>query len=320
MHVHFKDLNEFGASGHDVPWGTGTADAKGMMQELKRQGYRGYFSIEYERTSPEDLAKNLPLCVAFFDKTAAELAGSAAVAEGVQPWLGGWDLIIPGGRAGWLGVAENNGQLQASLLWGGGSVEPLASARLEGDQLVLSRGGKNGKTRATTSTITARRAGDVINLTLSIARDDGEIISQTEVSGRRTPPLPPAPDLSKVKFGEPITLFNGKDLTGWKVVTPNQAGGWSVRDGLLVNRVAEEPAKPHKSNLRTEREFEDFNLTLETARAQARQQRRLPSRHLRSASVGQLQLPSRPAQHGCDLQPHLSHRGRREAGGRVANT
>ena len=73
MSLHFKDLNEFGG-GHDVPWGTGKGDAKGMMEELKRQGFKGYFSIEYEHGSLEDLAKNLPLCVEFFDKTAAELA------------------------------------------------------------------------------------------------------------------------------------------------------------------------------------------------------------------------------------------------------
>jgi hypothetical protein len=45
-----------------------------MMQELQRQGYKGYSSIEYERGSLDDLAKSLPLCIEFFDKTAAELA------------------------------------------------------------------------------------------------------------------------------------------------------------------------------------------------------------------------------------------------------
>jgi sugar phosphate isomerase/epimerase len=73
MHLHFKDLDRFGA-GHDVPWGTGKADVRGMMAELKRQGYRGYFSIEYEYGSLPELAVDLPKCVAFFDRTAAELA------------------------------------------------------------------------------------------------------------------------------------------------------------------------------------------------------------------------------------------------------
>jgi eukaryotic-like serine/threonine-protein kinase len=34
-----------------------------------------------------------------------------------------------------------------------------------------------------------------------------------------------------------VSLFNGKDLTGWKT-HPSQPGGWSVEDGLLVGRSA----------------------------------------------------------------------------------
>jgi sugar phosphate isomerase/epimerase len=73
LHSHFKDLNEFG-QGHDVPWGTGKGNMRGMLEELKRQGYKGYLSIEYEYGSLQELAENLPKCVAFFDKTVAELA------------------------------------------------------------------------------------------------------------------------------------------------------------------------------------------------------------------------------------------------------
>jgi sugar phosphate isomerase/epimerase len=72
-HLHFKDLNDFGG-GHDVAWGTGKGDVPGMLAELKRQGYKGYFSIEYEYGDINHLAKNLPLCVKFFDETCAELA------------------------------------------------------------------------------------------------------------------------------------------------------------------------------------------------------------------------------------------------------
>ena len=42
--------------------------------------------------------------------------------------------------------------------------------------------------------------------------------SEKEVArGRRCPPLPPQPDLGKVEFGEPIEMFNGRDLTGWRL-------------------------------------------------------------------------------------------------------
>ena len=72
-HLHFKDLNEFG-KGHDVVWGTGRGNVKGMMTELKRQGYKGYLSIEYEFGDLKHLDANLPKCVAYFDRIAAELA------------------------------------------------------------------------------------------------------------------------------------------------------------------------------------------------------------------------------------------------------
>lgn len=73
LHSHFKDLNEFG-NGHDVPWGTGRGNAKGMLEQLARQGYKGYLSIEYEYGNLPHLETNLPKCVAFFDQTTAGLA------------------------------------------------------------------------------------------------------------------------------------------------------------------------------------------------------------------------------------------------------
>jgi sugar phosphate isomerase/epimerase len=74
LHSHFKDLDEFGMNAHDVPWGTGKGNAKGMLAELKRQGFKGYLSIEYENTPLDQLNADLPKCVEFFDKTVAELA------------------------------------------------------------------------------------------------------------------------------------------------------------------------------------------------------------------------------------------------------
>ena len=45
---HLKDLNEFSAGGHDVPYGTGVSDVKAILDEFHREGYRGTLSIEYE--------------------------------------------------------------------------------------------------------------------------------------------------------------------------------------------------------------------------------------------------------------------------------
>jgi sugar phosphate isomerase/epimerase len=45
---HLKDLNEFSANGHDVPAGTGISDVPGILEELRKQGFDGNISIEYE--------------------------------------------------------------------------------------------------------------------------------------------------------------------------------------------------------------------------------------------------------------------------------
>lgn len=64
--LHLKDLPEKGVKGaKDVPWGTGIANLDGVLKELKRQGFKGAFSIEYENwsaTQIEEVAK----CIAWF--------------------------------------------------------------------------------------------------------------------------------------------------------------------------------------------------------------------------------------------------------------
>ncbi len=57
MSSHLKDIHEFTANGHDVPFGLGTSDVPGILNELKRQKFQGNISIEYEynieRSVPE---------------------------------------------------------------------------------------------------------------------------------------------------------------------------------------------------------------------------------------------------------------------------
>ncbi|HEY3900609.1 MAG TPA: DUF1080 domain-containing protein [Chthoniobacter sp.] len=192
------------------------------------------------------------------------LGASAWAAE--NPFIGRWALTIPGGAAGWLGIEQKDGELKGSLLWGGGSVLPVKSVKVDGDTLTVTRemkrhDAKNNKDDVITDTITAKLSGDELNLSTVTSKDGGTPSQPKVFTGHRIPPVPPAPDLSKVKYGDPIVLFNGKDLTGWRLVEPNAINGWSVQDGLLVNRI--EHGK-HFGNLRTDREFEDFNLKLET--------------------------------------------------------
>jgi sugar phosphate isomerase/epimerase len=45
---HFKDVNEKSPEAVDVPWGTGVVDMPAVLQEMKKQGFKGLFDIEYE--------------------------------------------------------------------------------------------------------------------------------------------------------------------------------------------------------------------------------------------------------------------------------
>lgn len=192
---------------------------------------------------------------------------SVSVQAAENPYLGRWALTVPGGGAGWLGVEEKDGALTSSVLWGGGSVVPTAGTKVEGGKLIVTRvtkakkkDGSEGDT--TTETITATATGDDLALTTVKTKGDGKEFGQAEFAGKRIAALPPAPDLSKVKYGEPVVLFNGKDLSGWRLIKPESDNGWSAQDGVLMNRVKKEKDK-HFGNLRTDAEFEDFNLKLE---------------------------------------------------------
>lgn len=202
------------------------------------------------------------------------LAGGFLVAVADDAYLGRWALTIPGGGAGWLEVKKTGGFYDGSILWGGGSVVPVSSVFFQDDTLYVTRvrevkrkdaSGKVIRTQQFTEALVGKLEGDTLNFLQLNPRDDGNGINRAEFSGQRIPPLPQAPDLGKVKFGDPIALFNGRDLTGFRLVESGSANGWSAKNGVLINRPVQEDAKPHKNygNLRTEREFEDFNLKLE---------------------------------------------------------
>ncbi len=178
-------------------------------------------------------------------------------------FTGRWALTLPGGGAGWLGVEEKEGAFSSSILWGGGSVVPTQATRVEGDTLLVTREQKNKEGKVTIETITAKAEGDALKLTTTKKNAEGKEVGKlAEFTGKRIPAIPAKPDLAQVKYGAPIALLNGKDLTGWKLMNPKADNGWSVVDGVLQNRVVKAKDK-HFGNLRTEAEFEDFNLKTE---------------------------------------------------------
>jgi len=206
-------------------------------------------------------------------KTEAEPVKKTDISE----FLGQWTIDIDGGGVGWLEVRQEDKYLDGDLLWIGGSVLPVSSIFLEKDQVLVvtqsnnvvrTRDESNEPKRVQVVTnwleITKNGENKITGLRLT-PRRNGIGVDSSAFNGTLLPAVPPAPDLSAVKFGEPVTLFSGKDLTGWRLIDEKQKSGFRVVDGELVNDPVQAEGGEHVSygNLRTEKEFEDFNLKLE---------------------------------------------------------
>ncbi len=193
----------------------------------------------------------------------------------ISQFLGQWTIDINGGSVGWLEVRQEKGYLDADLLWGGGSVVPVANVYLANNKLIVDRNDKVVRTKdannepvrshLVTNWLEVQKKGDKIVGYIFNPKHDGTGVDTTSFEGTKLPAPPAAPDLATLKFGTPINLFNGKDLTGWRLINEKQKSGFSAKDGVLTNDPAQVEGAPHVSygNLRTDQEFEDFNLKLE---------------------------------------------------------
>ena len=72
-HFHFRDRNEYGDDGHDVPLGTGMADIKGIFAELHRKNLKPLFMLEYEYHEENSLPE-VAQSVAYFNQQAGAFA------------------------------------------------------------------------------------------------------------------------------------------------------------------------------------------------------------------------------------------------------
>ena len=191
-------------------------------------------------------------------------------AQNIQKeFFGMWTLDIEDGSVGWFGLKDNNGQLEADLLWQGGSVTPVSNVYFYDDHTLVATMSSPARRNDARNAISIRtfifeRTGNNLTGTLITATRDGLNVTKRKFVGWRLDDPAPAPDLTKVKYGSPIKLFNGKDLTGWRLINPNQANGFKVENGELINNpVNPEGQRVSFGNLRTDSEFDDFKLTLE---------------------------------------------------------
>jgi hypothetical protein len=180
---------------------------------------------------------------------------------GPPPIIGRWDLVVhaPGmDYPSWLEVRKSGRETLVGQFVGRmGSVRPITQVDFH-DGRVRWSVPIQWEPRKGNLAFEGKLDGDT--LSGETVTDDGHKVTWV---GRR------APDLKRDKpptWGEPIELFNGKDLAGWTTIPPgpdtfppppvDRTKGWSVRDGLLVN---DRPG----INLVSERKFTDFKIHTE---------------------------------------------------------
>ena len=184
--------------------------------------------------------------------------------------LGDWSLQIKSGEAGWLSISEtDDGEPSVAMMVNVGSIKPLKGVEVREEKIHVPlktfRKGKKGPIISQNRAVIWSEGGDLKGEIVTSFPESGKLEVQDPFTGKKIPPMPPAPDLSKVKFGEPITLFNGKDLSGWKLRRPEKNNGWSVEDGVLVNKTPKTDfsATGAYGNLQTEGVYGDGKLHIE---------------------------------------------------------
>lgn len=160
--------------------------------------------------------------------TQAPSADSAAVqTAAVKLFLGRWDLTLKAPDReypSWIEIQQENGQLSARFVGRWGNARPLPKIEIGGTHITFVSP-KEEEERKDDMVFEGTLNGKMISGTTK--GQDGTPWTWTGVrapalEGTRTP-----------KWEKPIELFNGKDLTGWRM---NGAGTeWTVQDGTLVS-------------------------------------------------------------------------------------
>jgi hypothetical protein len=165
-------------------------------------------------------------------------------------YLGRWDLTLKASDReypSWLEITEADGKLAAQMVGRWGNARPLPKIELSAGRLTFVSP-KEEEEAKRDMVFEGTLAGDTLSGT--VAAPDGNDWSWT---GKQ------APSLKRAKapvWGTPVSLFNGKDLTGWKMDKPNAESVWKVVDGTLMS-------PGHGPEIINERKFQDFKLHIE---------------------------------------------------------
>ena len=167
-----------------------------------------------------------------------------------QSFLGRWDLTLKTPSReypSWLEITQESGQLRALLVSRWGHARPLPKIELSHGQITFVSP-KDEEDRRDDMVFVGTLSGQ--NLSGTTSGQDG---TPWRWTGER------APDLKRKaehQWGNPTSLFNGKDLSGWRPSDPKATATWKVENGTLVS-------PGHGPDLITDAKFEDFKLHVE---------------------------------------------------------
>jgi Domain of Unknown Function (DUF1080) len=174
---------------------------------------------------------------------------SAYAAESAQAYLGRWDLTLHAPDReypSWLELHEVGGQLKAEFVGRWGNARPLPKAELSNGKLTF----VSPKAEEDLP-VDMVFEGSLSGKTLS-GKVNGTNGATWQWTGERAPSLERK---TAPKWGAAIALFNGKDLTGWKMSGKGKTE-WKVENGILITP-GEGP------ELINDSKFEDFKLHVE---------------------------------------------------------
>jgi Domain of Unknown Function (DUF1080) len=169
-----------------------------------------------------------------------------------NPFTGRWNLIGTGENAGsvyWLEVKEEGGQLTGTFLNRTSSPFPLASIKVENDELIFRPRGRNAETPGPEFRAKAQ-AG---KLTGSVKMGERTLTFE----GVRPHAWPAANANGTHAYGKPVELFDGKSLDSWDIQHKNRPIKWSIVDGVMANET------PGGNNLISKAQFKDFKIAAE---------------------------------------------------------
>jgi hypothetical protein len=181
--------------------------------------------------------------------TKTEKTSSSPSTSSADAYLGRWDLTLKAPDRkypSWLELRMEGGQLKAVLVSRWGNARPLPKAELSNGRLIFVSP-KEEEERPEDMVFEGTLVGDMLTGTTN-----GPNGVTWQWTGVRAPALK---SQSAPKWGKPIPLFNGKDLTGWKM-SGTGTTVWKVEDGNLIS-------PGNGPELINDSKFEDFKLHVE---------------------------------------------------------